>query len=288
MDNDQIIQLWLESRRAASTREAYANDILMLCAFLKDKALGQVQLRDLQRFQKHLDSVKTKHKKKYAEKTKQRIVTAVKSLFTFASEEGIVNGNAARRIQIPKCKDDRGARVLPRADVDKLIAAAKTKRDELILRTLFFSGARVSELTALRWQDVQSNNANGGQLALFGKGSKNRTVGVTRSLYESLMTYREEVGGRAKDRVFTSQKDNAGMTRQQVYRIVKAAAKQAGVNWATSPHWLRHSFATEGLKHNAPLPLIQRDLGHTNLSTTQIYLNVNPQESTASYIGDDD
>jgi len=289
MTNDQIKTLWLESRRSEHTREAYAADIEKMLSFLKDKELASVELRDLQRFQKHLDSSKTAHGKKYAPKTKQRIITAVKSLFSFASEDGYIAANPAKRLVIEKCQDNRGARVLPRADIDKMIEVAATnethgQRDGLILQVLFFSGARVSELTALRWQDVQANDVNGGQLALFGKGNKGRTVGITPTLYASLLAYRKEINGKAKERVFTSQKDDSGMTRQQVYRIVKSAAKQAGANWAASPHWMRHSFATEGLKNKAPLRLIQKDLGHSSLATTQIYLDTNPDEATASYL----
>lgn len=284
MTNDQIIQTWLESQRSASTRESYSFDILKLTAFLKDKPFNEVALQDLQRFQKHLNTAKSKLGKKYAPKTKQRIITAVKSLFSFAAEDGYIGANPAKRLVIERCQDNRGARVLPREDVDKLIAAAKTSRDALILKTLFFSGARVSELTSLRWQDVQPNKVNGGQVALFGKGNKGRTVGITPELYAELMAYREEVDGKAKERVFVSRKDVDGMTRQQVYRIVKAAAKKSGVNWAASPHWLRHSFATEGLKNGADLRIIQRDLAHKSLETTQIYLDANPNESTASFL----
>jgi site-specific recombinase XerD len=89
---------------------------------------------------------------------------------------------------------------------------------------------RVLELTGLRWQDVQPNKSSGGQLAVFGKGSENRTIGIKRELYDELMAYRDEVGAKAQDRVFTSQKDDAGMSRQQVFRIVKKAAQAAGVN----------------------------------------------------------
>jgi integrase/recombinase XerD len=284
MENDQIIKLWLESQRSEKTREAYAGDILKLCEFLKDKPFAEVELGDLQSYQSYLNKAQTKHSKKYAEKTKQRFMIAVKSLFSFACEEGFIGANPARRIQIPKCKDNRGARVLSREEIDKLIAAAPSRRDYLILKTLFFSGARVSELVGLKWQDVQSNDATGGQLALFGKGSENRTVGIPGGLYEELISYRAEVDGHAQDRVFTSQKDKGGMSRQQVFRIVKAVAKRVGVNWGTSPHWLRHSFATEGLKKKAPLRLIQRDLGHKSIETTQIYLDINPDEATSSYL----
>src|SRR5262249_6603026 len=128
MNDDQIIDLWLSSQRSERTREAYAGDILLLRDHLK-KRIPEIELRDLQQFQERLNTIKTKHGKPYAEKTKQRILTAVKSLFSFAAEEGLIGANPARRIQLPKCKDDRGARVLPRSDVDKLIAATKTPRD---------------------------------------------------------------------------------------------------------------------------------------------------------------
>lgn len=296
MNNDQIIQTWLESQRSAQTREAYSFHILKLTDFLNSKPLGEVALQDLQRFQRQLDRVKSKLGKKYAPKTKSLIITAIKSLFSFAAEDGHIGANPAKRLVIEKCQDNRGARVLSRKDVDKLIAAVTTpdkrkkdeslaRRDALILKTLFFSGARVSELVSLRWQDVQPNKKTGGQVALFGKGGKNRTVGITPTLYAELMEYRQEVDGKAKERVFISQKDKDGISRYQVFRIVKAAAKKAGVNWATSPHWMRHSFATEGLNGGASLRLIQRDLGHSSLATTQVYLDANPGEATASFLG---
>src|SRR5688500_17181220 len=119
MENSKIIDLWLDNQRSESTREAYSLDIQRLCEFLKDKPLADVELRDLQRFQKHLDQIQTKHGKKYAQKTKQRMTIAVKSLFSFASDEGHIGANPARRINIIKCRDDRGARVLSRDDVDK-------------------------------------------------------------------------------------------------------------------------------------------------------------------------
>lgn len=284
MTNDQIIETWLASQRSAQTREAYGFHVLKLTGFLKDKPFGEVKLQDLQRFHKWLEKAKSKRGKNYAPKSRALIITAIKSLFSFAADEGYITANPAKRIIIEKCQDSRGARVLPREDIDKLIATAEEQRDKLILKTLFFSGARVSELVGLRWQDVQPNKANGGQVALFGKGGKNRTVGITPALYDELMAYRKQVNGKAAGRVFISQKDKDGMSRQQIFRIVKKTAKLAGVNWAASPHWMRHSFATEGLNGGASLRLIQRDLGHSSLATTEIYLTVNPNEATASFI----
>ncbi len=283
MNNDQITTLWLESQRSEKTREAYAFHSLKLAVFLKDKPYGNVTLRDLQRFQRHLERAKTRHGKPFAPKTRQSILVAVKSLFSFAAEEGLIQANPARRLAIEKCQDGRAARTLSREEIERLIAATEKPRDALILQLLFYSGARVSELVALRWQDVQPNDAMGGQIALFGKGGKNRTVGIKRELYESLLTYREEIDGESKGRVFTSQKA-ASISRFQVDRIIKQAARKSGVRWDASAHKFRHAFATEGLKAGASLRLIQQDLGHSSLETTQVYLDVNPDDSTSSYL----
>jgi site-specific recombinase XerD len=219
-------------------------------AFLEDKPLAEITLRDLQRYAAFLDTqARNKLGNPYADKTKQRFIIAVKSLFSFASDMGHITANPAKRLPIPRCKDDRGAKVLTAAEIEKLIAAAKTKRDALILRVLFLSGARVSEVIGLRWKDVQ-HNPQGGQLALFGKGRKNRTVGISAKLYEELITYREECGKGSQDAVFTSQKDGGKMSRQQIFRVVKKAAKEAAVNWDVSPHWLRHYL---------PFPTMSRD-----------------------------
>jgi site-specific recombinase XerD len=137
MGNDEIITLWLESQRSEHTREAYDADILKLCDFLKDKPFPDVQLRDLQRHQRYLEKAKTKHGRKYAEKTKQRLLIAVKSLFSFASEEGLIGANPAKRLALPKCKDNRGARVLERAEIGKMLAVTTKRRDYLILKTCF-------------------------------------------------------------------------------------------------------------------------------------------------------
>jgi site-specific recombinase XerD len=286
MENDQIIKLWVDNQRSLHTREAYAADILKFCTFIQDKPFGAIELGDIQNYAEFLTTTKTIHGKRYAAKTRQRMMIAVKSLFSFATDEGILTGNPARKLKIEKCQDNRSARILEKEDIAKLLAAPKNERDLLILKTLFLSGARVSELTELTWQDVQPNPEIGGQLNLFGKGGKTRIVGIPSSLYEELTAYRERIGGQIKDRVFTSQKDASGMTRQQVFRIVKKAAKEAGVNWGTSPHWLRHCFATEGLRKGAPLHLLQRDLGHASLSTTQIYLDVKPTEATSLFLTD--
>lgn len=89
-----------------------------------------------------------------------------------ASEEGHIGANPARKLQIIKCQDNRGARILTRQEVERMIGSTANRCDNLILRTLFFSGARVSELTGLRWQDVQQNEMTGGHWLYSGKALK--------------------------------------------------------------------------------------------------------------------
>ncbi len=285
MTNDQVQRLWLESQRSDHTREAYAFHAAKLDAFLKDKPYGEVTLGDLQQFARHLQRAKNSRGKPYAPKTRQSILVAIKSLFAFASEEGHIEANPAKRLPIEKCQDNRGARTLTRDEVERLIAATDPDRprDSLLLRLLFYSGVRVTEAVNLRWQDIRANDASGGQIAVFGKGGKNRTVGIKGELYADFMAYRRAVGGKLMDRVFTSQKAES-LSRFQVDRIIKKAAKKSGVRWDASAHKFRHAFATEGLKNNASLRLIQRDLGHASLETTQIYLDVNPTEAVSDYL----
>lgn len=283
LTDQDLIESWLASQRSDHTRGAYAADIAKALLFLQDKPLADITLRDLQKFEAHLQRAPNKHGKPYAGKTKQRFIIALKSLFAFASDEGHITSNPARKLNIPACKDDRGARVLTDEDMDKLMAAAKKRRDLLLFKTLFFSGARVSEIVGLRWKDVQPN-PHGGQLALFGKGAKNRTVGIPGDLYGDLLAYRADIDGASNSQVFPSQKGDGGLSRFQIYRLVKAAARRAGINFDTSTHWLRHTYATLALEGGASLLLVSRDLGHTDIKTTEIYTHLKPHESASSYL----
>jgi integrase/recombinase XerD len=97
------------------------------------------------------------------------------------------------------------------------------------------------------------------------------------------MAEKKRIGGKENDYVSPSQKSSQ-LSRYQVFRIVKKAVKKAGLSWADSTHWLRHANATIALDHGAPLPLVQKTLGHKSLATTQKYLHVRPDESSGLYL----
>src|SRR5262249_13145099 len=115
------------------------------------------------------------------------------------------------------------------------------------------------------------------------KGSETRIVVVPYEIYEALIAEKKRMGGKENDYLFPSQK-SPQLSRYQVFRIVKKAAKKAGLPWAVSTHWLRHANPTLALEHGAPVPLVQKTLGHKSLQTTQKYLHVRPDDSSGLYL----
>jgi integrase/recombinase XerD len=153
-------------------------------------------------------------------------------------------------------------------------------RNFLILRLLYLAGLRVSELCQLCWKDTVPRGETG-QITVQGKGGKVRTILLPATLWEQLQQLR--VDASASDPVFRS-KNGKLLERTRVFRIVKAAAQRAGINGKVSPHWLRHAHASHSLDRGAPLHLTQRTLGHSRIGTTERYLHVRPNDSSAMYL----
>ena len=147
---------------------------------------------------------------------------------------------------------------------------------------LYVSGARVSELTGLRWRDV-SENGDAGQLTLHGKGGKDRVVLLSVDTWARLVALRGDAG--QDDPVFRSKK-GGHLTTRQVARIVKDAATRAGLENAddVSPHWFRHAHASHALDRGAPVHLVQTTLGHASLTTTSKYSHARPGDSSGRYL----
>ena len=154
-------------------------------------------------------------------------------------------------------------------------------RDRAILRLLYAGGLRVSELCALTWKDLTSRHQSG-QVTVFGKGGKTRTVLLPYGVWQELCQLRGDRG--SQEPVFPSQQRGGHLDRTQVYRIVKAAAKRAGLEGNVSPHWLRHAHASHSLERGAPLHLVQETLGHSSVATTERYLHTRPNDSSAMYL----
>jgi integrase/recombinase XerD len=196
----------------------------------------------------------------------------------------VLSENVGLQMRSPKAKDCLHERILSEQEVQSMIALEKCDRNRVILLLLYSSGLRVSELCQLTWKDLKSRG-DSGQVTVLGKGGKTRTVLLPAAVWNEIMHLRGDA--HSGDAVFCSREgDDKGryLDRTQVYRIVAAAAKRAGIEQGVSPHWLRHSHASHSLEHGAPIHLVQATLGHSDITTTSRYLHARPDDSSAMYL----
>jgi site-specific recombinase XerD len=160
--------------------------------------------------------------------------------------------------------------------VIRLIALEGEPRNHALLRLAYIAGLRISEICALRWRDAKRRAGGGGQITVFGKGGKTRAVMLPVSMWRELVALRGEATD--DDPVFRSAKGGA-LDPSQVHRIVKQAARRAGLPPAVSAHWLRHAHCS-----HAPAHLVQATVGHSDLRVTSRYAHARPGDSSANYL----
>lgn len=267
--DDEVIQIWLRAKGSDKTRREYKRDIALFRRFTGNAQLNQVKVSILQDYQAFLERMK------YSLSTQGRMIAVVKSLFTFCQKIGYLQFNAAAVLKLPAKPDRRGERIISESTVMQMIVTEKNERNKLIIRTLFITGARVSELCNLRWRDLQAY-LESGVLSLYGKGGKSRAVRIPRKLFDDL----DQRRGADDELIFP-------LSANMVWRLVKKAAIRAGAPAGISPHWLRHGHATAAHSRGASLKLVQETLGHQNLNTTGIYVHARPEDSSSLYLGID-
>ena len=160
--------------------------------------------------------------------------------FAFGHRLGYLPFDVARPLRLPALRDFLAARILDETDVLRMIALEGMPRNRAILLTLYAGGFRVSEACSLKWSDLQ-NRDGAGQITVFGKGGKTRTVLMPRSVWNALQSLRGDAG--ESNPVFRSRK-GGHLDESQVWRIVRKASKRAGIEKAVSCHWLRHAHAS--------------------------------------------
>jgi len=272
-DSDQhLIDLWLHGR-SRHTQRAYRKDALRFLETV-EKPLHRTTLGDLQEYAGQLIEsglqVSSVH----------RMMSAVKSLFGFGHRLGYLPFDVARPLRLPMLRDGLAERILDETDVLRMIALEGMPRNKAILLTLYAGGFGVAELCSLKWSDLQ-NRDKSGQITVFGKGGKTRTVLMPQSVWNALQSLRNEA--RDKDSVFRSRK-GGHLDESQVWRIVRKASKRAGIEKEVSCHWLRHAHASHALDRGAPIHLVQATLGHSSIATTGRYLHARPRNSSSSYL----
>lgn len=273
-DDEHLIALWLHGKSPHSCA-AYRQDLSQFLTFIDHKPLSAVQLEDLQAFATALKA------HGYATATQQRRLNAIKSLLAYGYDLGRLDRNVGQRLKPPKPKRTLAERILSEAQVLALIAATTTARDHALLRLLYATGARVSEVCALCWHDFQPVAQGRAQVTLFGKGSKTRAIVFSAATWQIMQRLRQDADGDAP--VFVSRRGRH-LHATQVQRLVRAASARAGIAAPVSPHWLRHAHACHAIDRGAPLHLVQATLGHASLATTGLYLHVRPHDSSALHL----
>jgi integrase/recombinase XerD len=271
-NDDQLIGMWLHGRPATTVR-AYLTDIAKMRAFV-NKPLRSITLGDLQAF---VDSLTLKPS------SVRRTVNAVKSLFAFGQKLGYLRFDVGRALKVAAFRDELAERILTTDEVHRLLEIERNPRNRAIMFLFYGSGIRVSELASLKWKHVTQRESSG-QISVFGKGGKTRSILIPQQTWDALMKIRKTACD--EEPVFRSRK-KGHLHPSQVWRIVKKAAKKAGLKDTVSCHWLRHSHASISLQNGSPIHLVQATLGHSSIATTGRYLHARPTESSGNYLGMD-
>jgi integrase/recombinase XerD len=269
----QLIAAWLYGR-PLNTQRAYAADIARFTSGV-GKPLPAVTLNDLQEFAATLEHL--------AVTSQYRMLSAVKSLLAFGCRIGYLSFDAGQVLRLPATRNRLSERILPEADVHRMLSLETNDRNRALLTLLYASGIRVSELCELCWRDVQPADDTG-QITVFGKGGLTRSVRLPAKVWSQVAKLRGSAGG-ADEPVFRSRKKRGSLKPMAVFRIVRKAAARAGIELPVSPHWLRHAHASHALDRGAPIHLVQATLGHASINTTGRYLHARPKDSSSRFLG---
>jgi integrase/recombinase XerD len=177
-------------------------------------------------------------------------------------------------------KDTLAERIMSESDLQRMLALETHPRNAALLRLIYAAGLRISEACGLRWRDLSARD-DAGQITVFGKGGKTRAVLLSSSVWARLKALRGDADQDAP--VFLSREGGA-LDASQVHRIVKAAAKRAGLSEAVSAHWLRHAHVSHAVDRGAPVHVVRATVGHASLETTTRYSHARPGDSSARYL----
>ena len=275
-DDAALVDLWVRSKRkSAHTRATYARHGRRLLLWCADLGIGlrQLSLDDLLRFAESLSDL--------AEGSQKTILSAVKALLTFGQQSGYLSFNVGAALEVSKPKDRLAERILSEEQVLKMLALEKDPFRHLLIRVLYSSGGRISEIVNLCWRDT-APNGKAGQLTLLGKGGETRVVKLSPATWSEIRATRKPDAG-PNTPVFST-RNGKPIARSWAWSIVKAAAVRAGLPTDVSPHWMRHAHASHALDRGAPTHLVQNTLGHASLATTTKYAHARPSDSSANFL----
>jgi integrase/recombinase XerD len=267
-------QLKVEKGLSRNTIEAYSHDLIGFFEFLTRRGVSPTGVR-----QEDLVSFITEKRSQLASRSMARCLVSIRMFYRFLVSEGKIASNPARLLGIPKLYQhlpyvlnrDEVEALLSQPDVDTPLGT----RDKAIFELLYATGLRVSELIGLTMTNF---NLEAGYIRTMGKGSKERIIPMGSKAIDALKQYllssrHSLLRGTPCSYLFLNCRGRP-MTRQGLWKILKNYALRAGITKNVTPHTLRHSFATHLLEGGADLRSVQVMLGHSDISTTQIYTHV--------------
>lgn len=264
---------WMERGLAENTLAAYRGDLKRFAGWLQGRGAHLLGARraDVLEFLGSLEGAPPR--------SIARRLSSLRRFYLFQCREGRMKNDPCARIDAPKL-GRRLPGTLTESEVEALLKSPNTEsslglRDRAMLELLYATGLRVSELTTLTTTQI---NRQQGVLRVSGKGNKERLVPLGEEALDWLEKYLrlgrlDILGKRQSDALFPSRAGRA-ISRQAFWQSIKRHAKTAGISKSLSPHTLRHAFATHLLNHGADLRVVQMLLGHSDISTTQIYTHV--------------
>ena len=271
---DQFLDaVWVEQGLSENTLSAYRSDLRIFAKWLAGKSLLDVDNGQLSGF------IAERYKNGISNRSSARILSSLRRFYGYYIRENRITVDPTALIESPYI-----GRLLPSSlsenDVDLLLAAPEVShvlgfRDKAMLEMLYATGLRVSELVSLKFEHISFRQ---GVVRITGKGNKERLVPVGEEAMSWMEGYMNQarkaiLAERQCDYLFVTNRAG-GMTRQAFWHIIKRYAKKSEINKELSPHTLRHAFATHLLNHGADLRVVQLLLGHSDLSTTQIYTHI--------------
>ena len=272
-----MFDAWLSMEKglSANTVEAYNDDILKLLKYIADRhrCPEEIEEADLHEF------LATLYDLGISARTQARIISGIRSFFSFLKITGKVKDNPAALLKMPKL-GKHFPDILTVEEIDAMEAAIDVStyggcRNRAIVEVMYSCGLRVSEVVSLRISNLFLQEE---YIMVEGKGSKQRLVPISETaitLIRDYLAVRGDVNVKsdAEDILFLNRR-GSGMSRVMIFYIVKDLCEQCGIHKNISPHSLRHSFATHMLEGGANIRAIQQLLGHESISTTQIYVHI--------------
>ena len=280
---DQFIDFyWLTTGASKNTLSAYRSDLKIFSQWLNETSLIEVNKKLIQDYFLYRQSTKI------SSSTQSRVLTCLHSFYQFLLDNNLINTDPTEQLSYPKLEKKLPV-FLNIQEVEKLLEAPNSsslfgQRDRAMLELLYSCGLRVSELINLSYHNI---NIKEEFIRIHGKGNKERILPMGEIAIDYLTAY--ELNSRPillkndqSDSYFLSNRGKA-MSRQNFFYIIKAYATQAGIEKPLSPHSLRHAFATHLVQKGADLRSVQLMLGHSDISSTQLYTHIQNAQLKAQH-----